>query len=49
MTAVIALIDLVCVHLGLERLRVFSLMRPQLPGDAYGIRTRDLRRDSPTF
>ena len=42
MTAVIALIDFEkCVYLEFRRLRVFSLIRPQLSGGPEGIRTPD--------
>ena len=46
MAAVIALIDFEkCVHLGFERLRVYSLIRSQLPGDSDGFRSHYLQRD----
>ena len=36
--------SLICVHLGFERLRVYSLIRSQLPGAANGSRTHTLLR-----
>ena len=44
--AVIALIDFEkCVYLEFRRLRVFSLIRPQLPGDPDEFRSHYLQRD----
>ena len=37
--------SLICVYLEFRRLRVFSLIRPQLPGDSDGFRSHYLQRD----